>query len=414
MRVPRLLTVPPIIAILVSSVALSGPKPKVSHSLKKDALRSVDLGLRWLRDKQADDGHWSLGRYPAVTALVAWAYLRGPARPQGEIAPHVRKALAYIESRAHKDGSIYRPVDKRRGGPLRNYNTAICMAALAASCDVRYDGVVRRARDFLIRGQRLRQGVYYGGMGYDADFERNYADMNNTYVAVEAVKFTTFVVASKSNSCSPPITAADLRVTQAQEKKPDYNDLNWKAAVAFLERCQNRPTGDPAKPVSLDLKDRGGFFYKPTEGKAGAAPDAYGKRAWRSHGTSTYSGILCFLYANLTLDDPRVVDAVDWARRNFTLEEHPGLGRQGLYFYYHTMAKALCVYGEEPLKLADGRLVDWRTELVKRLVSLQRIEPGTGLGYWVNDVGRWMENDPVLVTAYSVLALETLLSGVAP
>ena len=70
------------------------------------------------------------------------------------------------------------------------------------------------------------------------------------------------------------------------------------------------------------------------------------------------------------------------------------------------MAKALTFWGEEPLALGDGSKKDWRKELVQRIVSLQRVEPDGRLGYWMNDNGRWWENDPVLVTCYSVLALE--------
>jgi hypothetical protein len=40
--------------------------------------------------------------------------------------------------------------------------------------------------------------------------------------------------------------------------------------------------------------------------------------------------------------------------------------------------------------------------------------PNPGMGRkvsWLNDSGRWWEKDPVLVTSYSVLALETVYRG---
>jgi squalene-hopene/tetraprenyl-beta-curcumene cyclase len=40
---------------------------------------------------------------------------------------------------------------------------------------------------------------------------------------------------------------------------------------------------------------------------------------------------------------------------------------------------------------------------MKKLVSLQKFD-----GYWMNDNGRWWENDPVLCTTYSLLALEII------
>ena len=398
-------------ALLAPGVSQAAPERRAAlhPSLEKDVVHAIDIGLKWLRDKQAEDGHWSLAQYPAVTGLVVWAYLREPGRPIRDLPPHVRKGLAFIEGCANPDGSIARTVNAPRGRPLRNYNTALCMAALAASADSRYEAIVKRARNYLIESQRLKPGVYYGGLGYDAEFKRAYADMNNTCLALEAMKYTTFVVSRRQHSCAPPVTRRELATARDQEKKKGHEDVDWKAAAAFLRRCQNEPSDDPTKFVSLTSKNRGGFFYEPNRGQAGAVKNAKGQRAWNSHGVATYGGLLCFLYADLKRDDAGVEAAVGWVRRNYTLAEHPGSGQQGLYFYYLTMAKALSVYGEEPLKLADGREVEWRTELAKRIVSLQRIDAKTGLGYWKNDNGRWMENNAVLTTAYQILALETLL-----
>jgi hypothetical protein len=44
-----------------------------------------------------------------------------------------------------------------------------------------------------------------------------------------------------------------------------------------------------------------------------------------------------------------------------------------------------------------------------KLISLQRTDE-KGLGYWVNDQGDQAEKDPVLVTAYGILTLETLVN----
>jgi len=399
---------------LAAGAAWAEPDKGLPLTSKKDALRSLDMGLRWLAAQQAEDGHWSLDQYPAITALAVWAFLRDPARKPGDLCETARKGLAFIESCAQPDGAICRVVPKERGGSLRNYNTAICLAALAASGDARYDPIARRAREFLIRNQCRKPGPYQGGLGYDPDLARDYADMNNTHWAMEAIKLTAFVAATQGRSCGPPATSEELRAAREQQKKEGGQDLDWAAAVQFLERCQVRPGGGETHAVSAAPKDQGGFFYRPGRGMAGKAGDTAAGEAWRPHGVASYEGILGFLYADLARDDPRVTDAAGWARRNYTLDEHPGLGQQGLYFYYHAMAKALCAFGEEPLKLADGREAAWREELAVKLVSLQKVDARTGLGYWVNETGRWMENDPVLVTAYTALALETLLGGREP
>jgi hypothetical protein len=48
--------------------------------------------------------------------------------------------------------------------------------------------------------------------------------------------------------------------------------------------------------------------------------------------------------------------------------------------------------------------------MIKKLITLQKVEKdGSGEGYWVNGNNRWLENDPVLVTAYTLIALDVAL-----
>jgi squalene-hopene/tetraprenyl-beta-curcumene cyclase len=116
--------------------------------------------------------------------------------------------------------------------------------------------------------------------------------------------------------------------------------------------------------------------------------------------------MLSYIYANLKRNDPRVIAVFDWLRANYSLDENPGMGPQGLYFYLHTMTKALTAYGVDELELKDGRKLNWRKEVAMRLLNLQRQD-----GSWFNDNARWMEKDPVLVTSYGVLSLELIWRG---
>ncbi|MBI2946506.1 MAG: hypothetical protein HYY23_02600 [Verrucomicrobia bacterium] len=96
----------------------------------------------------------------------------------------------------------------------------------------------------------------------------------------------------------------------------------------------------------------------------------------------------------------------DWLRRNYTLDENPGMGPQGLFFYYHTMAKALTLADVDQLETASGQKVNWRKDLALRLINLQK-----GDGSWVNDNGRWWEKEAPLVTAYAIISLEMIQRG---
>jgi len=401
----------------------------VDPSLEKDALRAVRIAIQWLEQQQAEDGHWSNAQFPAVTALVVWAHLRNPdaisvdekGRRRVEVYPYVQKGIDYILSCVQEDGGIYRPLVGRKGGGLKNYNTAVCMAALAATGDGRYGDVIRRARRFLFGIQYLGGGEFDGGMGYDAATDRAYADMSNTYVAIEAIRYTEWEFlryadeqgAGRGQDRQLMERLGKLR-EESEEAGQKRETLNWQRAIQFLARCQNLPQTNKERWVSPDQDDRGGFVYYPANSKAGQRITADGGSYPRSYGSMTYAGLLSFIYADVDREDQRVLAAYDWIRRHYTVDENPGLGAAGLYYYYHTMAKALTAYGEDVLKLPDGRSVNWRSALLNRLISLQKIEPMTGYGYWLNENGRWWENDPVLVTAYAILTLETCLQWTAP
>ncbi|MBU4399395.1 MAG: hypothetical protein KKE86_08680, partial [Planctomycetes bacterium] len=92
--------------------------------------------------------------------------------------------------------------------------------------------------------------------------------------------------------------------------------------------------------------------------------------------------------------------AVKWIGRYYDLASNPGMGQAGLYYYYHTLAKALDAAGMEQLVDAEGNRHDWRRELLAELLKRQRPD-----GSWVNENARWLEGEPSLVTGYVLLTL---------
>jgi squalene-hopene/tetraprenyl-beta-curcumene cyclase len=173
-----------------------------------------------------------------------------------------------------------------------------------------------------------------------------------------------------------------------------------------MSRCQNLPSANNGAGFALKAteEDRGGFIYSPAnngESKAGETPEG----GLRSYGSMTYTGLKSFLYAGVDKEDVRVRAANDWIRRHYTLKTNPGMGDQGLYYYYHVFSKALDAMGDATLLDSDGQKHDWRADLVNELAARQQSD-----GSWVNQADRWFEGDANLVTAYSLLAL----SHVAP
>jgi squalene-hopene/tetraprenyl-beta-curcumene cyclase len=251
--------------------------------------------------------------------------------------------------------------------------------------------VMLRARRFLVSRQMdldepgQNDNPLDGGIGY-GDEKGNHADLSNTHFVMEALHYAEALLADKGD---------------AAKNEPQ---LNFGAAIAFIERCQNRPESNKASWVSTDPKDAGGFVYGPGETRGEEFQTTEGRTALRSYGSISYAGLLSFIYAGLDRDDPRVKAALDWLSKNYTLAENPGLGAQGKFYYFHTMAKALNAAQIDLLQTADGKTIDWRKQLAEKLLNIQR-----GDGAWLNDeAGRWMEGDPVLTTGYILMALARL------
>jgi squalene-hopene/tetraprenyl-beta-curcumene cyclase len=383
-RIPLFLEAAAVFFLLANARAETSPaiaRP-ADISFRNEVQLAINRGLEWLQSNQNTNGYWSTADQPALTALALTAFM---GEPSGNYQAHpsaaIERGYKFVTSYAKPDGSIY-----NKG--LQNYNTSICMMGLVAARDPQYDPILRRGRQWIF-GQQVRHNEdgkgdspLDGGVGYGD--HGPYSDMNNTFTALEALYYSKYVDADK--------------------KPADGKDLDWAAAIHFIQSCQNLPDSNKQSWVSTEAKDKGGFFYKPgPPGRSGAFTNAEGRVALRSYGSISYAGLLSYIYADLKKDDPRVQAAFDWLRHNYTTDENPGLGPQGFYYYLHMMTKALTTYGVGQLPVADGHSVDWRREVAMKLINLQKAD-----GSWANANGRWLEHDPALVTAYSLMSLETL------
>lgn len=347
-------------------------------SLKHELERAIERGAGWLVKNQQEKGNWSTTEHPAVTALALVA-LNGKEADADELEA-VKKGYDFLLQNFHDDdGTIH------GGKGLVNYNTSIGLLALVTAKNPDYKPQILAARKYLV-GTQIDMGEkgkvdtrFDGGVGYGSKYE--HSDMANTLQALEALYYS----------------------KQFAADSPNKQELDWKAAIHFLQNCQNLPSHNPQ--ASTAPQDEGGFVYHPEESKAGTNTIG-GRVALRSYGSISYAGLLSYIYADLDKSDPRVQAVLEWLQRNYTLEENPGMGAQGLYYYFHMMAKALDASGLKELPTKNGP-VNWREQLALRLINLQRRD-----GSWENDNGRWWEKDPALVTAYGMITLEIIARGI--
>ncbi|MEI6564675.1 MAG: prenyltransferase/squalene oxidase repeat-containing protein [bacterium] len=360
---------------LVTKQAVGG---KLDLSTAKEAEAAINRGLDWLAAQQKADGSWSEASFPALTALPLWAFSLSHHPKKAEVTA---KAAKFIMGCVQPDGGIYKKIPGKGGG-LSNYNTALCMIALHSLNDPAYTPVVLKARKFVAAGQHFGSDVYEGGMGYDRETGRDYTDLSDSVIGFESMRLTQSV--------------EDLR-----DKSETHVDLDWEAARRYLERVQNKTSAGP--------ENAGGFAYRPDESKSGSTTNKEGVIVFRSYGSMTYAGLLSLIYADVNKNDPRVQSAFDWAAKHWTLNENPGMGDQGLYYFYGVLSKALAAYGRDSIPAQDKSQIFWRAALTEKLIGLQKVDSKTGFGYWVNSNNRFWEANDVLVTAYTLLALEVAM-----
>jgi squalene-hopene/tetraprenyl-beta-curcumene cyclase len=334
----------------------------------EDLAKSREKAVNFLKSSQADGGHWTSPEQPGISGLVVYSLLLSGV-PASD--PVVDKALKHLASFTQPDGGIYSP--KSHHG---NYETAISLMAFQqANKEGKYTEVIAKAEKYLRKLQwddsekADASDPKYGGAGYGRTGDR--PDLSNTVFFLDAL--------------------------QAAGAKKD--DPAVQKALIFLSRCQNLETEHNTTKFSTLVND-GGFYYTPAAGGNSQAGNT-ANGGLRSYGSMTYAGLKSMIYAGLTPEDPRVKAAIEWITKFYSVEENPGLGQQGVLYYYQMFAKALSTMDLDVIKDAQGKSHDWRKELAEHLFTQQQAN-----GAWLNKNDRWYEGNPDLATAYVLIALK--------
>jgi hypothetical protein len=363
LQVRSFLAVPLVLAL---SVAAWAEDPVVGVS-PAEVAKARTAAIAFLRTTQQDDGSWTASTSPGISGLVTTALLRSGVAPTD---PMVQKAIRHLLTFEQPNGGIY-----NSKGTHGNYETSIVLLALVeANADGAYSAKIASAKAYLTKLQWddtegiTRSDVKFGGAGYGKTGDR--PDLSNTTFLLDALR--------------------------AAGVGPD--DPAMQNALVFVSRCQNLETEANTTAFAARVND-GGFYYTPAAGGSSqAGQDERG--GLRSYGSMTYAGLKSMIYAGLKPDDPRVKAAYTWLKSHYTLQENPGMGQQGLYYYYHTFGKALAALGEPTIVDDKGETHHWKKELGDHVLSLQGDNGG-----WLNKEPRWMEGDPNMATAYALLTL---------
>lgn len=392
------------LATLLSVCALAmAPSSAVFAAGETQSIAKIDKalerGARWLVTQQNVDGGFGPSFDPrlkgasdvGVSAFALYALARVPEAARKSAAVAIERGVKFLLTKQQPDGSF---VDLR-DPKLQNYKTSVAVLALTTVDRVKYNDAVQKAAEF-IKSQQIAdpRNLGYGGIGYGT--RDTNPDLSNLQFALEALR--------------------EAKISEASD--------TYTRAQLFLRKVQNlrgaKPTkigtDSDGKPILRKSSGDGGFVYRIVDTRGPVETLDDGVQIFSSYGSMTYAGLKSLLHANVDRDDPRVKAAAEWISKTFTVSENPGMaspkdpltGQQGLFYYYHTMAKALSVYGERSISDKRGREHDWAVELGEQIVKLQRPE-----GFWLNDADRWMEKLPILCASYSLITLSVCREEIA-
>lgn len=368
----------------------------LGDALDRQVGDSLQKGRKFLLGKRDEaTGSWDpTGPIAAgYTAFGTLALIATTPKESVGADPTIRKALEFLKSKQKDDGSIY------SNPQFINYETAVCLAALAGARITEFGGVQGKARDYIVGSQihADEASLSYGGFPYT----------------------------SKSDPTAPSdLSNAQFSAAGLHDAGLEADSPVWARLAAYLAKVQNSSEINTTvvKRMDKDLKaevevvsgNDGGAGYGPGMSKSGLIKREDGKYETRSYGSMTYALVKCLLFAGVKASDPRVMRAVDWISKHFALDRNPGFetaedpakkGQQGYYYYLLTMCRALAEYEKVTGKAltvtdAEGKPHDWRREASAKLVSLQ-----TADGSWKNPVDRWEEGNPLVVSSYAIQAL---------
>ncbi len=425
-----------------------------------DADASVQAGVLFLLNRQQSDGGIYVGMLPAYNTAISLTALSRVQQPASVVDARAR-AIEFLRSIQYGEGAtVYdgmtetaQKVDAshpfyggfgygNRGRPDMS-NTSFALEALHAAGVDDNDPAIIRARTFLARCQMLSEtpagkpvndmpyakGSTQGGFIYATAINKDTVGQGQSFAGetVESLSGppgseVTFTLGKGSDG--KPILLSREDVEQRVRKVAGEQLDLAKAQVPFDVLVLLGPNGDGKTAGIFTVRSNAAlgrlktvitsaFKDELAPGELAISgkdvPQWQGVTKLRAYGSMTYAGIKSMIYAGLSRDDARVTAAVDWIRGNYTMQENPGMGSDGQYYYYVMLSRALDAFGAPSLEVVPAgmpastpafRQVRWAEDLIAKLAELQEDD---GSFRSVDD--RWMEDNKVLITAYALVAI---------
>jgi hypothetical protein len=341
--------------------------------------RGLGGGIDYLLSCQADDGLWHSPNYgnlkhgAAITAFVIYAIAHCPERLTPESRSQLQSAVDALLPAIRRFGYVAND----DGADYSNYGSAMLLrgcqqAELNLPADVRQTLVA-----YLVRAQ----------LDADEGFDESSPDYGGW-------DLTGWMTGQRPSTGTNISVSATVMEALSDHRADAGVEIALQRSTSWLARCQNR-SGD------------GGFFFHPRRdhdgNKAGWTDDS--RTRPKSYGTATTDGLRAARAAGMLSTDPSVEFALQWLIDNPRLDVVPGFAddpdgqswQSGLrYYYYYSLCQSLdWLPDEQAARLAE--------EISRILLNEQASD-----GSWSNRQARMREDDPVIATAFAVIALSEI------
>ena len=326
-----------------------------TYYIEHPKLSPIDNGLKWLNVTQSSDGSWT-GDHGANVGYTSLATLAFMNHGVDESDPTVSKAINYILSNQHADGSIWNYAS--------NYETSLAILPLVATHNNSYDDEIVAARNFLVDIQNNEsEGLSnadwtYGGWGYGAN-SPSWSDLSNTQWSLMG------------------LDAANLSETSD----------TWSKGELYVTRCQNLQATN-----SYAVTDDGGFTYQPPS--VSMAWGCNGDTS-QSYGAMSATGVWSLRLCGVDTSDQRVQEGLNWLRDNYAPIDtvgNPCYGDTYLYYYLLSFAKTLIM-----TEIPSGSWQETASQDITDYIVSQQ-----------HDDGHWSSNEgDLFATEQAILALQT-------
>lgn len=340
----------------------------------------LERAVGYLLAQQTESGLWHSRHYgnlkqgAGVTALVLYALSRPGIDLDRQQQASLQRAIEALQPGIEQYGFVANP----DGPDYSNYGSSMLLLA--------------GRHDQLTLPEETRQRLVAYLVRSQLDEDEGFAPTSPDFGGWDL---------SGWMSGQRPTTGSNISVTRSVlEALQHFPEAPGVSTARDRARCWLQGCRDP--------QGEGGFSFHPRNDHDGnkAGWEGPERRIPRSYGSATADGILAALDAGYGPDSEPVRDGLGWLIRHPQVAVVPGFEddangrswREGLkYYWYQALAGLLDQLPEDQARSRAGTVLAVLTEQ-------QQTD-----GSWSNPEARMREDDPLIATAFAVIALSRIL-----